>query len=378
MTIYRHFTIADGQGIDYTDLDNAGRWLRSQFLDTVGALAQVVETEVDPSLTYCFCQGNGGAPTRETTPMQVGNLAGPIAQKVAAGVDGNDANLVVYYLAANELVTTLTAADPTNPRIDLVAVKVENALGPNASRHFEDAVSGAKTSQSTPPYRYPKLTKQVVQGTPSATPAEPAAPAGFVKWCAVLVPAAASSLLEVNFRDHRVPVGLRAVELYPVDLMFDPVKWDFATSTPSQEGHIVTTKSVTGVTPLYARPRGSLYVGRILRVDAVGAFTSFGANLILELIRSNMNHASPLDSTRTVVVEDVTSQLKASTDAVYHMSSAFPSKPYWLNGHSAGYTNRQPLTTDPLTRAGLRVTPDAAAAGAQAQFTMIRFVIAGG
>ncbi len=377
MPIYRSFTIADGQGLDFSDMDSAGRWLRSQFLDTMGALAQVVETEVDPALTYCFCQGNGGAPTRETTPMQVGNLAGPIAQKIAAGVDGNDANLVVYYLAANELLTTLAAADPTNPRIDLIAVKLENALGTNVSRHFEDAISGVKTSQSTPPYRFPKLTKQVVTGTPGATPAEPSAPAGYVKWCAVLVPATATSLLEVNFRDHRAPIGLRGVELYADDLQYDPGHWTIAVATPSQEGHILTADAETGVTPLYARPRGSLYTGRILRVDLVAAFTAASTNLLCELIRTNLNHATPLDSTRTVLFEDITSQLKTASDAVYRFNSAFPSKPYWLNGHSAGYTNRQPTVTDPLTRAGLRITPDAAQSATQMQLTLVRFVIAG-
>ncbi len=376
MPIYRSFTIADGQGLDWADMDNAGRWLRSQIFDTMGAFARIAEADVDPPLTYAFCFGNSCAPYANATGLTLKNLAGPIAQKITAGVDGNDPHFVVYYAASDELNTTLAAADPTNPRIDLIAVKIEDALGAGVARHFEDAISGAKTSQSLPPYRYVKITKTVVQGTPNATPVEPTPPSGYVKWCAVLVPATATNLLQANVRDHRMPVGLGAREVYARDWQKLESEW----TVYNLGGLVGFRDNVASVVHARALCPGLEYSGRIVKIGLVSEIPSGGP--ACELIRDDLFLESAGEASVTVL-ETVTSTLLATpagTPDRYYKEVA-PTLPLWLNGYAAGYANR---VTPPIhsqggqnyTRAGIRVSGSGSADSVR--IFLARFVVAGG
>lgn len=88
------------------------------------------------------------------------------------------------YDAMSDAAVTLTinAADPTNPRIDIICASVQDA-----------AYSGAAN----------QWLLQVVQGTPAASPGVPTAPANTVTLAQVRVNAAASSIVTANITDVR-------------------------------------------------------------------------------------------------------------------------------------------------------------------------------
>lgn len=124
---------------------------------------------------------------------------------VAAGlivIDGTqDATHQGSYVCLNDAVTNLTisAADPTNPRIDIVVAKVQDTQ-----------YSGATDAWSL----------AVVTGTPAPSPTPPAAPANSIILAQVAVAALATSIVNANITDERTfnfnsqfPVGTTGAAL---------------------------------------------------------------------------------------------------------------------------------------------------------------------
>ena len=107
---------------------------------------------------------------------------------VAAGralIQGTESNYSGVYAVENRLATTLTvtAANASNPRIDVVVAKIQ-----------DQAYSGSVNAWSL----------AVVEGTPASSPTAPAIPANSLKLAEVAVAAASSAVLDANITDHRV------------------------------------------------------------------------------------------------------------------------------------------------------------------------------
>jgi hypothetical protein len=107
---------------------------------------------------------------------------------VAAGralIQGTESNYSGVYAVENRLATTLTvtAANASNPRIDVVVAKIQ-----------DQAYSGSVNAWSL----------AVVDGTPASSPTAPAIPANSLKLAEVAVAAASSAVLNANITDHRV------------------------------------------------------------------------------------------------------------------------------------------------------------------------------
>jgi hypothetical protein len=113
-----------------------------------------------------------------------------MAVQVAAGwgaiVGSLTTNMGVYQFyndAATQL--SVTAANPTNPRIDRVVVTVNDSY-----------YSGATNN----------VTFAVIAGTPAASPVAPATPPNSIALAAINVAAGATSILDANLVDSRLPV----------------------------------------------------------------------------------------------------------------------------------------------------------------------------
>lgn len=391
MSVFRHAKWLSGTGITEGDLSNISTFLRSQFLDTLGALARVGEASSVPATTYAWCIGNAGAPYAHTTGLSIRNLGGPIAQQNVAAIDGNDTKLAVYYLAAQELNTTFAAADVTNPRIDLVAIKIDDADDPMVLRHYEDAVTRAKTSALEVVTRGVRITKTVVPGTPAATPVEPAVPAGFVKWASVRIPANATDLdnlagfhqlaTGVEIYDHRMPLGIRRIDVWGKDAFFDPATWD-PSGIHRKFLHNLAVGAAGPLTDALWVPTGCpIVTGRLLSVaaqaivgGAAGAFEAYLARF------------DPYEGTQNSNTTDVYNVgLPLTADSILNASGirewreAIPTVPIWMNGQYAGYANEVPGLliglSDAKTRLAVRVKPSAAA---QINIVAISFLVAGG
>lgn len=103
-------------------------------------------------------------------------------------IKGSEATYQGVYLCENRGVTNLaiSASDPTNPRIDLIVAKVQDA-----------AYSGVTNAWSL----------AVVTGTPAGSPVAPAAPNNSIILAQVAVAALAASIVTANITDKRTFAG---------------------------------------------------------------------------------------------------------------------------------------------------------------------------
>jgi trimeric autotransporter adhesin len=118
------------------------------------------------------------------------NSPAGMSVRVAAGwaaiVGTTTTDMGVYTLYNDALATlTITTADPTNPRIDLVCATVRDAFYSGA---FNDVIF------------------QVIAGTPAGSPVAPALPANSISLATVAVGAAVTQINAGNITNTRVEV----------------------------------------------------------------------------------------------------------------------------------------------------------------------------
>lgn len=102
----------------------------------------------------------------------------------AAMVGGTESATQGEYMVFNDATVNvvISAADPTNPRIDVVGIQIRD-------KEYSGATDDARIL--------------VVTGTPAASPAVPTLPADFLSLAHVAVAAAAGSILTANITDKR-------------------------------------------------------------------------------------------------------------------------------------------------------------------------------
>lgn len=101
--------------------------------------------------------------------------------------------------------TTLAvgAADPTNPRKDIVVVKHNRANTISSSRQVKDFVTDVVAPQTLVVETDWLSDLLVVAGTPAGSPAEPAVPSGYIKLCVINVPTTTGPTSQANLTDSR-------------------------------------------------------------------------------------------------------------------------------------------------------------------------------
>lgn len=131
----------------------------------------------------------GGALEPTTIPSMAVIVKTPLAAMTSGGL----------VLIETDQTLALAAANPTNPRIDLVSVGYAEAETGNEQRIFINPATG-QTSQ-TPVNTLVRATPdlRVTTGVPAATPAVPAPPAGHIPLWQVRVNAAATSVVMADF-----------------------------------------------------------------------------------------------------------------------------------------------------------------------------------
>jgi hypothetical protein len=127
-----------------------------------------------------------GSTSLAVTENSPAGMSVRVASGWAAIVGTTTTNMGVYTIfndATNTL--TITTADPTNPRIDLVCATVRDAF-----------YSGANND----------VIFQVIAGTPAGSPVAPALPANSISLATIAVGAAVTQINTVNITDTRVNV----------------------------------------------------------------------------------------------------------------------------------------------------------------------------
>jgi hypothetical protein len=110
---------------------------------------------------------------------------------VAAGyanIVGTTQSNMGSYVAYNDAAATLTVttANPSNPRIDIVVVQVSDA-------YYTGTLNSVSFS--------------VVAGTPAVSPVAPTTPANSILLATIAVAAGATQILNANITDNRVVSG---------------------------------------------------------------------------------------------------------------------------------------------------------------------------
>jgi hypothetical protein len=167
-----------------------------------------------------------------TGSLAVGaNSPAGMSVRVAAGwgaVVGTTTTDMGVYTFYNDALNTLTitTADPTNPRIDLVCATVRDAFYSGA---FNDVIF------------------QVVAGTPAGSPVAPALPANSISLATVAVGAAVTQINSGDITDTRVATTS-----------------NLATSLPSQAGnagnYLTTNGSVASWAPVISDPTPTTFM----------------------------------------------------------------------------------------------------------------------
>ena len=370
----------DGEALDYNDLNNAQRHARSMLYDGVhGTLARVVERDYQPqavsSTGHAWTIGNGCQPYVSASTLTVSFTPGAIGQKASGVPDGTDPLFLWYHMGLAEVSLTAGAADATNPRWDIVQIKIEHTEGTAETRDFS-TTAGVLSSVSFSKRRRTRLTASIKAGTAAASPTEPTPGAGYVKLCAIHIAATATVITPTTVRDYRMPVGYRVIDMVPgVHCSLDS-QW-----TVDISGQVTADNNATP-RRIYAQPQiGVPFAsGRLLAVGVSCDQVSTGGTALLQRV----NWADTALATTTV--KDISASVLGTTSA--YREVALWDEAIWMDGSSSpscqggagnasGYgeaTIGAPASLTTMNRLWLKVTN---AANSQDIVAFIRFIVAG-
>ena len=125
--------------------------------------------------------GSGSLAVTQNSPV---GMSVRVAAGWASIIGTTQANMGAYVIYNDATdVLTITASDPTNPRIDRVVATVQDAYYTGSANN---------------------VIFQVIAGTPAGSPSAPATPANSISLATIAVAAAATQIVTANITDTRV------------------------------------------------------------------------------------------------------------------------------------------------------------------------------
>ena len=127
-----------------------------------------------------------------------------------AGIDLTDSPFRLFFLNENQSLA-LAAADPTNPRVDLIEAQWNQTASNKTTRQIwtpTSSTTGYWTPTSVYKQQEPDVTLRVKTGTPSGIPVTPAVDANFIAIASIAVAANATSLNQGDITDKRPLIGI--------------------------------------------------------------------------------------------------------------------------------------------------------------------------
>jgi hypothetical protein len=301
--LYSTVYFNDGEGLVHTDLNNQQAYLRALLQDGIlqniiagpGYGASIYDPEfggqhgTNRDTRWAYCLNPGQAFLRQGSANHKIQVApGALFQKIANSA-GTDATLVQFIFAGTE-EWTLTDGDATNPRVDLLQMKLEYTTDTSVSRDFEDASTRLVTTTSFNKARRIQCTMNVKAGTPAASPGIPDPDSGYVAvgFCMVgngwttagNVPIFGVDTVALNnlvVHDLRMPMRVKTYRT-------DPALYKLVTAwASSNSGSTVTSSNVTN--DLYVPYNGPF--GRLVGLTICAAQTPTPAHTGFKLGRSS-------------------------------------------------------------------------------------------
>lgn len=383
MSVRKELLFNDGEALDYNDLNNAQRYMRSALYD--GVLAQLARTHESSDWygtqniggpSFLSVLGNGLAPTITGSSLVVSVASGECGQHGAGGVLsanlGDDANMIWHgfdtSLAGTTYQFTSGAADATNPRWDILQAKIDHTTG-GAETRDSSTVGGVLSSASFDKERQTRLTMSIKAGTAAASPTEPTPDSGYVKLFAWRIEALATAITADNFRDYRMPVGMTIIDM-PARLW--PRTGGF---TESSDGMLIADGASTRTAQ--ASPWGHWRTGRLVAVGlASDTVAGSGATALL----TKTNYAANPYTQATLL--DCSAALLDNTAAFAFRGRILTDQAIWMDGTNCPSVQGasdfavygSPTVKTTLYKLDLRVASGATHADT---FAWARFIVAG-
>lgn len=332
----REVLFNDGEGMVFGDFTNMQRFLRAMVLDQgIGASARLFPQDsglpnVNSVGSYCLVPHAGSCLIKpDGAGRVITNRPGMIYQWVGSGAggipDGLQSNLLGYQVTFDELSSTFAANASGNPRIDALCIKLAYLDGDPTTRDFEDASSRAVTTTTFNKTRTVTLTKQVVQGTPGASPAFPTVPGGYVAIAYAYVPNAVTVFGEIHVWDNRLPMRVGTVRAFASS--------GFTTNSWTHEAHGFKFVCGAGVGQIPCPLGGD---ARIMQVKVYGKYdvgSNMSATLVAGPLGSATGPSSGAPSFGTYTLGTPPSVI--ATDTVFGNGS-YGLSPVWGSGSSCG------------------------------------------
>jgi len=393
----------DGEGLDYNDLNDLARMGVARMcdqlrLEATGQLGSTADPEGQGSpLTLLIYTLTGGcAVLTNNGATQVTVRRGTIFQKIADPT-GDEAQFLPYTLVNSEFNLTLTAGDATNPRIDIVQVKLEWESAVTQSRDFKDATTGVITTTTPNKRRRVKATFSIKLGTAAATPSYPAPDTGYAVLGAVFVPATWTTGIDTDvgaagttarLRQCSVPLGVQAFTVHGHEM-----DYEYPNQSGWRRGIASDGNAIRGTA--YAASAGSTLAvwcpnagpnARIVGILIVGKWVTSGTVTLKYDNAGTGTSYTSIASGPTFTLSGLVQTGGTIVEKFMHMgqisdasSTSNPSAadgvlgdPAWATGGRSGPSVREIASSAPSSRAVLRID-----AGSTSQIYSVTFYLAG-
>jgi hypothetical protein len=331
--LYKAVLFNNGEGADVQDFNNIRGFMGARLFDQVlraaaasprGGVSELPtqRTAIATAPFLYALTGGAGYIVPGGAALQTTVRAGTIFQQVGSPA-GDEATFLPFTMADAAFTLTHAVGDATNPRIDVIEVKLEYVNGDSESRIVEDPPpSGLQSVQTINKKRRVQATFQIVAGTPGATPAYPSLTAGFAALGAVLVPATHNAVFvaQTHYSDLRIPLGVKPARVRAGDFVVEqPPDDDW---TIASDG--AATDAMRRAAVLSSLGPTSLYVPSPLASNQRLVGISISGRLQYSALAARLLRVDATDgATADVVLGDLASFLPSSaTPTVNHVSMA--------------------------------------------------------
>lgn len=363
----------DGEGLVHTDITDLQSMLESKIWD------QIIHNQIgaqglhpadlglgvngtdhvfggqdgtDHASSRAYCLNPGAAYLRQGSSNGKIQIApGTLLQKIGT-IDGSDPKLVAYTFVGTE-EWTLTNGDATNPRVDLLQMKLEYVLGDTQSRDFKDATTGVVTTTSMSKKRRVQCTLSVKAGTPAASPAMPTPDSGYVPVGSVMVgngwttagnaPIFGQDTAALNnlvVHDQRMPVKVKAYAV-PGSQMLLVSNWSYSAISGAANCSTSGSNELIAICP--HKPNGRLIGVQVTFLTGPAALNgqtlaqrAVGPTTITVSQRNTLANIAPTNYTSNNVtfyeIEAAHAPSAGPTITTSGSTSARLGVPLWTNG----------------------------------------------
>lgn len=327
--IHSRVLFNDGEGVEQVDFNDLQyvRWAEN-FAALQAMLGSVENIDLNGfqamGTDKVFCPRAGaGYIENNFSGLQLDFIRGAMLLKNPDStsefpIDEAENPMTLVMLDTDLAFITLDTADGSNPRIDLIEVKITDAevSDSSASRDKEDAVTRALTTITPDKRRRAEVTFRVKNGTPAADPSPPTVDAGWAELANVFVGTGATSLTFDTVWDLRFPMQVEFQRIFPTMLGYWGSLLDW--SNDAVGNAVALTKLTATDTPAFAFPHTGDQNARILGFMINAEIATLDGNEAVNIVRYDDNSGTAVLLSLRDLITDMS--IAADTGSMFHSS----------------------------------------------------------